>query len=75
VILLLNHSHSPDPHIPDNQRRKLYEAFQDAKPNYQWHEFNANHSFMMDDDGKGRYDPAVAALCYTLLFDLFDRNL
>jgi len=64
-----------DPHIPDDHRRQLYAAFQQAKINFTWHEFNANHSFMMDEDAKGRYDPAVARLSYELLFDLFHRNL
>jgi len=64
-----------DPHIPDNQRKEIYETFQNSKINFTWHEFNANHSFMMDEDPKGRYDPAVACLTYTLVFDLFHRTL
>eukprot|EP01116_Phalansterium_solitarium_P002632 TRINITY_DN1277_c0_g1_i3.p1 TRINITY_DN1277_c0_g1~~TRINITY_DN1277_c0_g1_i3.p1 ORF type:complete len:275 (+),score=3.96 TRINITY_DN1277_c0_g1_i3:48-827(+) len=64
-----------DPHIPDAGRLKIYSAFQQAKINYTWHEFNANHSFLMDNDPKGRYDPEVADLCFRLVFDLFHRNL
>jgi len=64
-----------DPHIPDNHRKEIYQSFQDSKINFTWHEFNANHSFMMDEDAKGRYDPSVAHLSYNLVFDLFHRIL
>jgi len=64
-----------DPHIPDNHRREIYSEFQNSKINFTWHEFNANHSFMMDEDAKGRHDPSVADLSYFLVFDVFARNL
>eukprot|EP01119_Soliformovum_irregulare_P002233 TRINITY_DN12519_c0_g1_i1.p1 TRINITY_DN12519_c0_g1~~TRINITY_DN12519_c0_g1_i1.p1 ORF type:complete len:252 (-),score=86.52 TRINITY_DN12519_c0_g1_i1:45-800(-) len=64
-----------DPHIPDEGRLKIYTAVQKSKMNYTWHEFNANHSFLMDDDPKGRYDPDVTAQCLDIVFDLFHRRL
>jgi len=64
-----------DGHIPDAGRLRVYEAFQKSKAKHTWFEFNANHSFMMDNDPKGRYDGSVAHLCYSLALDLFHRAL
>jgi len=64
-----------DPHIPDAGRLKVYTAIQQSKVKHTWHEFNANHSFLMDNDPKGRYDPSVSALCFAIIFDLFHRTL
>jgi len=64
-----------DPHIPDSGRLKVYEAFQKSSLKHTWFEFNANHSFLMDNDPKGRYDPSVSKLCFQLVFDLFHRTL
>jgi len=65
-----------DPHIPDAGRLKVYEAFQKSSVRHSWFEFqDANHSFLMDNDPKGRYDPGVSKLCFQIVFDLFHRTL
>jgi len=64
-----------DPHIPNEGRIKVYQAMQGSKVKFSWHEFNANHTFLMDNDPKGRYDPSVSHLCYDIIFDLFNRVL
>lgn len=49
-----------DPHIPQDGRLKIYQAFQKSTAYFSWHEFNADHSFM-----------TVSFLFYPLLFSLF----
>lgn len=62
-----------DPHIPREGRRLLYESLSDAGTHFQWHEFNGQHAFMRDEGH--RYDPAAAQLCYSMVFELFNRKL
>jgi len=64
-----------DPHVPDEGRRKIYIALQESKIKYSWFEYNANHSFLMDNDPKGRYDASVSELCLSTVFDLFTRTI
>lgn len=62
-----------DPHIPRAGRALIYQAMSDADINFTWHEFNAQHAFMRDEGY--RYDPALAQVCYTMVFELFHRQL
>jgi carboxymethylenebutenolidase len=62
-----------DPHIPDEGRALIYQTLTDAGVNFTWHEFNAAHAFIRDEGP--RYDPALAHICYTLIFELFKRKL
>jgi len=64
-----------DPHIPNEGRIKVYNALQNSKVNFTWHEWNANHTFLMDNDPKGRYDASVTDLSFQIAFDLFGRTL
>jgi len=64
-----------DPHIPNEGRLKVYEALQKSSCKFSWFEFNANHTFLMDNDPKGRYEPAVSDLSFSIMFDLFNRTL
>jgi len=64
-----------DPHIPDAGRLKIYQALQSSTCRFSWFEFNANHSYLTDNDPKGRYEPAVSDLCFDIMFDLFSRTL
>jgi len=64
-----------DPHIPDAGRLKVYQALQASHIKYSWFEFNANHTYLMDNDPKGRYEPAVSDLSFHIIFDLFNRTL
>ncbi len=62
-----------DPHVPRQGRALVYSAMTDANLHFTWHEFNAAHAFMRDEGP--RYDPAAAALCQTLVLELFHRKL
>jgi carboxymethylenebutenolidase len=62
-----------DPHIPGEGRALIYQTLTDAGINFTWHEFNAAHAFIRDEGP--RYDPALAHICYTLIFELFKRKL
>jgi len=62
-----------DPHIPGEGRALIYQTLTDAGVNFTWHEFNAAHAFIRDEGP--RYDPALAHICYTLIFELFKRKL
>ncbi|MGE3540359.1 MAG: dienelactone hydrolase family protein [Candidatus Tectimicrobiota bacterium] len=62
-----------DPHIPPEGRALIYKALADARADFTWHEFNAAHAFMRDEGY--RYDPALAHICYTMIFELLKRKL
>lgn len=62
-----------DPHIPDEGRLAIYKALREAEVRFTWHEFNAEHAFMRDDNS--RYHPDTARQCLILAFDLFKRVL
>ena len=62
-----------DPHVPREGRAIIYNALADADRNFQWHEFNAAHAFLRDEGP--RYNPATAALCFGMAFELFKRRL
>ncbi len=62
-----------DPHIPLEGRGLIYQAMSDAGVNFTWHEFNAQHAFMRDEGY--RYNPALAQVCYAMVFELFHRQL
>jgi carboxymethylenebutenolidase len=64
-----------DPHIPPDGRLKIYQTFQKSSVHYSWHEFNADHSFMTDEDPSGRFNPADTDICYKIILDLFARHL
>lgn len=60
-----------DPHVPAEGRRKIYDVLTAAKRRFTWHEFNAQHAFMRDEDA--RHDAAVAKVSMRLALDLFRR--
>jgi len=62
-----------DPHVPREGRAIVYNALADTDRNFQWHEFNAAHAFLRDEGS--RYDPALAAICFGMVFELFKRKL
>ncbi len=62
-----------DPHVPREGRAIVYNALSDAERAFQWHEFNAAHAFLRDEGP--RYDPAAAAICYQMLFEMMHRKL
>lgn len=62
-----------DPHVPLEGRNRIKARLEEAETRFQWIELNGAHAFMRDEGY--RYDPALAHLCYNLVFDLFHRNL
>jgi carboxymethylenebutenolidase len=62
-----------DPHVPTEGRATIYKALSEAKRNFTWHEFNAQHAFMRDEGP--RYDPELSRICFGLALDLFARRL
>ena len=62
-----------DPYIPTEARADIQAKLNAAKLTFTWHEFNAEHAFMRDGDG--RYDAQTATICYQLALNLFSRKL
>lgn len=62
-----------DPHVPLEGRILLKARLEEVGTEYTWHEFNAAHAFMRDEGP--RYDPALAHVCWGLVFELFHRRL
>lgn len=64
-----------DNHVPPEGRAKIYAALAEGKHDFQWLELNAQHAFIRDELSKGRYDPSLAALCNSVMFEIFRRRL
>lgn len=62
-----------DPHISQEGRDLVRRTLIEAGTNHTWHEFNGQHAFMRDEGP--RYDPALAQICYSMAFELFNRRL
>jgi carboxymethylenebutenolidase len=62
-----------DPHVPLEGRNAIKARLEEAGVRFTWHEFNAAHAFMRDEGP--RYDPALALICWTIVFELFHRCL
>ena len=62
-----------DPHVPDEGRALIHKALRTAGVNHTWHEFNTVHAFMRDEGP--RYDPALAAIGWSLALESFERAL
>lgn len=62
-----------DPHVPFEGRVQIREALEKSGTNYQMCEFNGAHAFMRDEGP--RYNPALAQLCYPIVFEVFRRVL
>ncbi len=55
-----------DPHVPLEGRTLIKARLEEVGADYTWHEFNAAHAFMRDEGN--RYDPALAHICWGLVF-------
>ncbi len=64
-----------DPHIPDEGRRLIHERMTAAGIAFSWHEWNGAHAFLRDEHSSGRYDPALARVCWDLIVELSQRRL
>jgi carboxymethylenebutenolidase len=62
-----------DPHVPLNGRNLIRTPAGRGRGHFQWHEVNGQHAFLRYEGP--RYDPALAYLCYGLVFGLFHRRL
>ncbi len=62
-----------DNHIPATGRQVVHEKLAAANLNYTWHEFNAQHAFMRDEDP--RYDAELATVGYQMTMQMFARSL
>lgn len=62
-----------DPHIPADGRTLIYDAMTDAGISFTWHEFNGQHAFMRDEGH--RYDPAVAHLVYSMIYQHLHQHI
>lgn len=62
-----------DPHISTEGRRQIYDALTTADVSFTWHEFNGQHAFMRDEGH--RYDPALAHLVYSLIYQHLHQTL
>lgn len=62
-----------DNHIPAAGRQLVHEKLAEANLNYTWHEFNAQHAFMRDEDP--RYDAELATVGYQMTLQMFGRSL
>ena len=62
-----------DNHIPATGRALVHEKLTAANVNFTWHEFNAQHAFMRDEDA--RYDAELAVIGYQMTLRMFQRAL
>ena len=64
-----------DNHVPKDGLAKVYAELNATDITFTWHEFNAAHAFMRDEEDDGRYDGQTAQLGYQLALNLFSRTL
>jgi carboxymethylenebutenolidase len=65
-----------DNHVPPEGRDLIRRTLHDKAVCFTWYEnSHAQHAFIRDELSKGRYDPAVANICWAMMMELFDRAL
>jgi carboxymethylenebutenolidase len=64
-----------DPHVPLAGRRIVADALEAGGAVYEWHEYNAAHAFLRDENSFGRYDAELAAITYASAVAFFRRRL
>lgn len=65
-----------DNHVPPEGRDLIRKTFTEKELVFSWYEVAwAQHAFIRDELSKGRYDPAIAGICFDMLMELFDRAL
>lgn len=62
-----------DNHVPAEGRLSVYQQLSAANVDFTWHEFNAQHAFMRDEDA--RYDAQLEALTYQMALQMFSNRL
>lgn len=65
-----------DTHVPREGRDLIKKTLEDKGLTFSWYEPAwAQHAFIRDELSKGRYDPAVAGICFEMLREVFGRCL
>jgi len=65
-----------DNHVPPAGRDLIRKTLHEAGVVFSWYEVAwAQHAFIRDELSKGRYDPAIAKICFEMLLELFERTL
>ncbi|KAL1644221.1 hypothetical protein SLS58_004501 [Diplodia intermedia] len=65
-----------DTHVPPAGRDLIRKTLHDAGVAFSFFEPAwAQHAFIRDELSKGRYDPALSAICFQMLLELFNRTL
>ncbi|KAF2769047.1 alpha/beta-hydrolase [Teratosphaeria nubilosa] len=65
-----------DTHVPPAGRDLIRKTLHEAGVTFSfWEVAWAQHAFIRDELSKGRYDPAIAGICFQMLLELFGRTL
>lgn len=65
-----------DNHVPPEGRDLIRKTLHEAGVTFSFYEVAwAQHAFIRDELSKGRYDPAIAGICFQMLLELFGRTL
>jgi len=65
-----------DNHVPPAGRDLIRKTLHEAGVTFSFYEPAwAQHAFIRDELSKGRYDPALSGICFTMLTELFNRTL
>lgn len=65
-----------DNHVPPEGRDLIRKILHEAGVTFSFYEVAwAQHAFIRDELSKGRYDPAIAGICFQMLLELFGRTL
>jgi len=65
-----------DNHVPPEGRDVIRKTLHEAGTTFSFYEVAwAQHAFIRDELSKGRYDPAIAGICFEMLLELFGRTL
>jgi carboxymethylenebutenolidase len=65
-----------DNHVPPEGRDLIRKTLHEAGVTFSFYEVAwAQHAFIRDELSKGRYDPAIAGICFEMLKEVFNRTL
>ena len=65
-----------DNHVPPEGRDLIRKTLHDKGVVFSFYEVShAQHAFIRDELSKGRYDAALAGVCFQMLLELFDRTI
>lgn len=65
-----------DTHVDAAGRDLIRRRLHEAGKTFSFYEVAwAQHAFIRDELSKGRYDPAVAGICFQMMMELFGRTL